>query len=117
MREKGVKLPSHPPLHPYDAFDALEEGATMSELVRLARQALADKVRQEAAKPGWSTAWRELATLTAGILADDPRFPPVMAALQQCDSAFSGGDWPSFQQAAGRVKAAVNNTEQGRLSP
>ncbi len=88
----------------------------MSELVRLARQALADKVRQEAAKPDWSTAWRELANLTSGITPEDPRLQPVLAALDACDNAYLANDWPGFEQAAGRVKAAVNNTEQGGLS-
>ena len=80
----------------------------MSELVRLARQALADKARQEAAKPDWLAAWRELARITAGMTAEDQRFQPVMAALEQCDTTFLAGDWPAFQWAAAQVRRAVD---------
>ena len=58
-------------------------------------------------KPDWFQAWRELAALTYGITDQDPRFSPVMATLDQCDNAFLKGDWPAFQQAAERVRAAM----------
>ena len=48
----------------------------------------------------WLQAWRELARLTHGIEKTDPRFAPVMAALNQCDDFFLAGDWPGFQQIA-----------------
>ncbi len=85
----------------------------MSELVRLARQALADKVRQQPAKPDWLAAWRELATLTAGITKEDSRQKPVLGALEACDTAYLANDWPGFQRAVQQVKAALNKPTIG----
>jgi len=64
------------------------------------------KVR--AAKTDWLTAWRELAALTSGLTADDPRLPIVMAALNACDDAYLSGDWIVFRQSAARVRNAVD---------
>lgn len=56
---------------------------------------------------GWLPTWRELATLSSGLTANDPRFPKVMDALNECDNAYLNGDWPAFRQAAARVRSAV----------
>ena len=56
---------------------------------------------------GWLPAWRELAALTAGLTADDPRLPVVMAALNVCDDAYLAGNWGGFQEAAEQVKQLV----------
>ncbi len=61
---------------------------------------------QEVAK-GWLIAWRELATLTYGITKEDPRFVGVMAALNQCDEAYLGGQWVAFRHAAEQVRRAM----------
>jgi len=61
---------------------------------------------------GWLPTWRELATLSSGITADDPRLPVVMAALNACDDAYLSGNWEAFRQAAERVR----NTTAGRKS-
>ena len=61
------------------------------------------------ANPDWLAEWRTLARITDGITADDPRFKPVMAALEQCDTAYLAGDWPAFQQAAQQVREAVTH--------
>lgn len=63
------------------------------------------KVRE--AKRDWSPTWRELAALSSGITADDPRLAGVMAALNECDNAYLNGDFPAFRQAAARVRSAV----------
>ena len=55
----------------------------------------------------WPSAWRELAALTSGLTADDPRLPVVMAALNACDDAYLGGDWVAFCHAAARVRNAM----------
>jgi hypothetical protein len=57
--------------------------------------------------PDWLTAWRELATLTIGIDPSAPRFQLVLHALEQCDTAYLAGDWPTFQRVTERVKRAV----------
>ena len=59
------------------------------------------------ANPDWLAEWRTLVYLTDGIRADDPRFQPVMATLEQCDAAFLANDWLAFQQAVARVWLAV----------
>ncbi len=57
--------------------------------------------------PDWLRVWRELADCITGITRDDPRFQPVMAALDVCDRAFERGDWTGFQRTADRVKHVV----------
>jgi len=63
------------------------------------------KVRE--VKRDWSPSWRELAVLSSGLTADDPRLPLVMAALNACDDAYLNGDFMAFCQAAERVRSAV----------
>jgi hypothetical protein len=62
----------------------------------------------------WLTAWRELAQVTNGMTADDPRFESVMCWLNVCDVAFSIDSWPRFQEAAAEVKRVMQAT--GKLS-
>ena len=63
------------------------------------------KVRE--AKRDWSPSWRELATLSSGLTANDPRLPKVMAALNACDDAYLAGNWGGFQEAAEQIKQLV----------
>lgn len=76
---------------------------------------LGDAVRTQARADteAWLATWRELAAITDGITADDPRFQPVMAALEQCDTAYLAGDWPAFQRAALQVREVVQDGEDG----
>lgn len=62
----------------------------------------------------WLTLWRELARMTYGIEKEDPRFQPVMNALDQCDEAFKADNWPAFEQAANDVRQAIQQKEQSR---
>ncbi len=55
----------------------------------------------------WETAWQELAQATLGIKKSDPRFHPILEALEDCDDAFEQGDWLEFQRAAERVKQII----------
>jgi hypothetical protein len=57
----------------------------------------------------WLSVWRELAAVTNGITRDDPRFEPVLAALNRCDEQFLANDWAGFQQAAEQVRAELKN--------
>lgn len=59
--------------------------------------------------PAWREAWRTLAQLTRGINGTDPRFPVVLAALDDCDQAFSEDDYATFQRAALLVHWAVTS--------
>ena len=62
----------------------------------------------------WETEWRALAKATFGITHDDPRFNPVMSALDSCDRTFEQGDWLAFKLAAAQVRAAVRPSTQGK---
>ena len=62
----------------------------------------------------WLAFWRELARMTYGIEKEDPRFHPVMNALDRCDEAFKQDDWPAFERAANDVRQAVQQKEQSR---
>ena len=52
----------------------------------------------------WLKTWRELADLTTGVEVNDPRFRPIMEALESCDRAFEQGDWATFQRLAEKAK-------------
>jgi|CXWL01.1.fsa_nt_gi hypothetical protein len=56
----------------------------------------------------WQPTWRELATLTSGLTANDPRLSGVLDALNLCDDAYLNGDWEAFSHAAARVRRAVS---------
>ncbi len=56
----------------------------------------------------WRAAWRELAALTYGITAEDPRFAGVMAALHQCDEAYRNDHDAAFRQVAKQVRSVVD---------
>lgn len=55
----------------------------------------------------WLTAWREVAAISSGLVAEDPRLPFVMAALGVCDVAFEAGDFVAFQHARDGVLQAM----------
>ena len=57
----------------------------------------------------WADAWEKLAALTHGIEKTDPRYAPVMAALNQCDDFFLAGDWAGFQQIAENIGRLMKN--------
>ena len=67
------------------------------------------KVRE--AKRDWSPTWRELATLTSGLTADDPRLSVVMTALNACDDAYLSGDWEKFQRNATQLRKIMCQKE------
>lgn len=76
----------------------------MNHLVNLARRYLG---ANHHAGPSWLEVWRELARITYGVMPEDPRFKPVMIALDACDAAFEADDWEAFQEARQRVKNAM----------
>ena len=55
----------------------------------------------------WLTAWREVAAISSGLTAEDPRLPSVMAALGVCDAAFIAGNWATFQESKAGVGRAM----------
>lgn len=73
----------------------------------------AKKVEAEAPRTNkdWLTAWRELAVITYGITAEDPRYEPVMRWLNVCDAAFGLDSWTAFQEAAEEVKRVARQKD------
>ena len=64
------------------------------------------KVRK--VSPDWLRAWDELAQATNGIEKTDPRFMPVIAALEHCDAAFEQDNWGLFREVAKEVHRLMN---------
>ena len=65
------------------------------------------KVRK--VSPDWLGAWAELTQVITGIEKSDPRFMPIVAALDQCDLDFEKDNWPGFLKAAQQVKDIIKN--------
>lgn len=59
------------------------------------------------AERDWSPTWRELATLSSGLTADDPRLRVVMDALNECENGYLDGNWEAFRLAAEGLRRAV----------
>jgi hypothetical protein len=55
----------------------------------------------------WLAAWREVAELTSGLTADDPRLPIVRDALLAWDDALQRGNWVAFRKYAAQVRSAM----------
>jgi hypothetical protein len=77
------------------------------DLVQRALRLLTRPIETGEAVTDWLTAWRELAALTSGLTAGDPRLPVVMDALNECDNGFLSGNWVAFRRAVARVRSAV----------
>jgi len=69
------------------------------------------KVRQIAGD--WLAAWNELAKATNNIERHDPRFQPVLNALEHCDAAFEQDNWCLFREAANEVQRLVQEGQRG----
>ncbi len=56
----------------------------------------------------WLAVWHNLAQATNNIEKTDPRFMPVLAALEHCDAAFEQDNWGLFRGFAKDVHRLVN---------
>lgn len=52
----------------------------------------------------WVSQWRELATVTHGLLPDDPRLVPVLDALAVCEGHYKAAELDGFAKGAEQVK-------------
>ncbi len=94
-------------LHPGQSYELTE----LHALKLLAKAA--DKVRRAEPTPTqWLDAWEKLAALTDGIEKNDPRFKPVLDALEECDRAFEQDAWTRFREAAKEVQRLVNGGKE-----
>lgn len=92
------------------------EPLIMNELVNFARQQLGRPIGEEKESlamsspgdrlkaPDWSDQWRQLAGLTHGLTAEDPRLNPILDALADCDRHYKAGDLAAFTDTSERVK-------------
>jgi hypothetical protein len=67
------------------------------------------------AQDDWLAAWREVAELTSGLTADDPRLSVVMDEILAWDDAVERGNWVAFRQAAARVRRAMEGGYRAEL--
>lgn len=62
--------------------------------------------------PNWLSAWRELASQTAGLLEDDSRLGPVLEGLGRCDEAFLANDYHRFVIEKAAVLRSMSETAE-----
>lgn len=60
----------------------------------------------------WLTLWRDIAEISHGLEATDPRLPAVLRAIDICDDAFASGNKTAF---LGGVEAVAKAMELGLL--
>lgn len=65
----------------------------------------------------WLEAWRYVASLSAGLIATDPRLPGVMNALDRCDDGFRSEDWEAFDEGVAQLRAALHPEPQPPVQP
>ena len=63
----------------------------------------------------WLTLWRFVAEVSAGLEPTDPRLPTVLAAIQECDAAFTQGNKAGFLITVEGVVKAMEVTENETL--
>jgi hypothetical protein len=63
----------------------------------------------------WLTLWRFVAEVSAGLEPTDPRLPTVLAAIQECDAAFTQGNKAGFLVTVEGVVKAMEVTENETL--
>lgn len=57
---------------------------------------------QPAASPprsSWYHHWKDIATMTVGILPNEPRLATIMTMIERCTAAFEKDDEPAFLRA------------------
>lgn len=52
-----------------------------------------------APRSSWYQHWKDIATMTAGILPHEPRFATILAMIDRCTAAFEKNDEPAFLRA------------------
>ena len=62
----------------------------------------------------WRRGWHVLAQLAPGIPAQDPRYQPILHALEACDQAFEADAWDDFQAAARHILTILAAAPPGR---
>lgn len=105
------------PLNAHIAHVEEMEPSTMNELVNFARQQLGRQPAEDEKEsgvmpspgdplkaPDWLDQWRQLAGLTHGLTAQDPRLNAIVDALADCDRHYKAEDLAAFTETAQRVR-------------
>jgi len=50
-------------------------------------------------RSAWYPHWKDIATMTAGILPHEPRLTTILALIDRCTAAFEKNDEPAFLRA------------------
>ena len=70
-------------------------------------------VRVVSNRQSWLRAFEALVNATAGITKEDARYPAILEAWDDCDTAFAEDDWTGFTVAFERVIEAVKGKVNG----
>ena len=67
----------------------------------------------------WSRHWKDIATMTTGILPDEPRFKLIASMVDRCNEAYTKGDEPTFLRLKGQLQNLINasNPKAARQAP
>ncbi|HJT20615.1 MAG TPA: hypothetical protein VJ746_09100 [Nitrospira sp.] len=67
------------------------------------------------ARSSWYHHWKDIATMTVGILPHEPRLTTIMTMIERCTAAFEKNDEPAFVRAkvqlAHFIKASTPRTK------
>lgn len=74
--------------------------------------------KQPAMSP-WYRHWKDIATMTTGILPDEPRFKLIATMVDRCNEAYTKGDEPTFLRLQGQLQNLINasNPKAARQAP
>ena len=67
----------------------------------------------------WYRHWKDIATMTTGILPDEPRFKLIASMVDRCNEAYTKGDEPTFLRLKGQLQNLINasNPKAARQAP
>jgi len=67
----------------------------------------------------WYQHWKDIATMTTGILPDEPRFKLIASMVDRCNEAYTKGDEPTFLRLKGQLQNLINasNPKAARQAP
>jgi hypothetical protein len=81
--------------------------------------ALPATVPKQASPSPWYRHWKDIATMTTGILPDEPRFKLITSMVDRCNEAYTKGDEPTFLRLKGQLQNLISasNPKTARRAP
>lgn len=67
----------------------------------------------------WYQHWKDIATITTGILPDEPRFKLIASMVDRCNEAYTKRDEPTFLRLKGQLHNLIHasNPKAARQAP